>query len=213
MDVSHRRPARRETAAQRSRAETRTRLRASGEALFAERGLHGVTTHDIARRAGVASGTFYLHFKDKRELFREIALESLDALRARLARAWDEARVRDGEGIADDAARVRAHAEALVGFAEEKGSLIRMLFSADADAAAVEADILNTLAESIAKVRSERGRVPTGVDLEVLSQAVVGMFARVVAWWVEDPGRATREDVIDTLTRIQLQGTQASTAE
>jgi AcrR family transcriptional regulator len=33
--------------------------------LFAERGLSRVTSHDIARRAGVAAGTIYLHFDDK----------------------------------------------------------------------------------------------------------------------------------------------------
>jgi hypothetical protein len=41
----------------------------------------------------------------------------------------------------------------------------------------------------------------------VLSQALVGMLARVVAWWVEDPRRASRDTVARTLTRIQLGGT------
>jgi AcrR family transcriptional regulator len=186
--------------ASRSRAATRARLRESGRALFAERGLHGVTTHDIARRAGVASGTFYLHFRDKRELFREIALEAVGALRERL----EEAR----NGSDDPLERLRSHSTALIAFAEENGPLIRILFSGDADAAAVEADVLNALAESLSKGRSERGGVPPGVQLDVLSQAVVGMFARVVAWWVEDPTRASREEVIETLIRIQLSGTQ-----
>ena len=71
------------SAGARSRAATRQRLLESGKALFAERGLRRVTTHDIARNAGVAAGTFYLHFSDKRELFRELALEALAAWRAR----------------------------------------------------------------------------------------------------------------------------------
>jgi hypothetical protein len=33
------------------------------------------------------------------------------------------------------------------------------------------------------------------------------MWARVVAWWAEDPSRAARETVVETLTRIQLGGT------
>ena len=59
----------------RSRAATRNRILASGTALFARRGLHEVTSHDIASEAGVAAGTFYLHFPDKQTLFREIAAE------------------------------------------------------------------------------------------------------------------------------------------
>ena len=61
------------SAAARSRRATRARLVESGRLLFAKNGLHGVTTHDIAHQAEVASGTFYLHFKNKVEVFQEIA--------------------------------------------------------------------------------------------------------------------------------------------
>jgi hypothetical protein len=35
------------------------------------------------------------------------------------------------------------------------------------------------------------------------------MFARVVAWWIEEPNRAPRESIIETLVHIQLHGTYA----
>src|SRR5512145_2314084 len=76
-----------ETAPARSRAETRRRLLEAAVALFAEKGLHGVTSAQIARRAGVATGTFYLHFADKEALFHEIAFAALAELRARQERA------------------------------------------------------------------------------------------------------------------------------
>ena len=44
-------------------------------------------------------------------------------------------------------------AEAMVSFAEDNREVIRMLFSADSDAAAVESDILNQLANTIAEWR------------------------------------------------------------
>lgn len=181
-------------------AATRERLRAAGVALFAERGLHCVTTHDIARRAGFAAGTFYLHYKDKQELFAELVRAALDALVERVRSAT--------EGARDEADLVERHAAALVDFAAENRELIRVLFSGDGEVAALEQDVLETLAESIAKARSERRRVPRGVDSRVLAQAVVGMYARVVAWWAADPSRATRDDLIASLTRIQLRGTQ-----
>jgi hypothetical protein len=49
--------------------------------------------------------------------------------------------------------------------------------------------------------------MPREIDAAVLSQALVGLLARVVLWWIEDPGRAPRETLIETLTRIQLSGT------
>ena len=61
---------------------------------FAEEGLHAVTSARIARRAGVATGTFYLHFADKHVLFEEIAFRGslYWTLRQRLP-AWGAATV------------------------------------------------------------------------------------------------------------------------
>lgn len=189
--------------APRGPASTRARLLESAEELFAQRGLHGVTTHDIAREAGFAAGTFYLHFRDKSDVFRQIALDTAERLRECVTRAVAS----DG----DVAAAVEAHATALVGFAEANRDVIRILFSADADAAAVESDVLDWLAASIEERRRERaaaGRDDDDLDPGVLSQAIVGMWARVLAWWTEDPDRAARERVVRTLTRIQLSGTR-----
>ncbi|MEE2663715.1 MAG: TetR/AcrR family transcriptional regulator [Myxococcota bacterium] len=182
------------------RAATREKLRQSGLELFAERGLHGLTTHDIAHHAGLAAGTFYLHFPDKQALFREIVLEAMDELRAHLQAATAI--------TVEPTDSVQAHATALMDFAARNRAVIRILFSGDGEAAELEHDVLNTLAESLAKARTERDRVPEGAAPAVFAQALVGMFARVVAWWVEDPSRATRDQVIETLTRIQLTGTQ-----
>ncbi len=196
------RPNGRAAAAARARAETRRRLLASGEALFAEHGLHGVTTHDIAAHAGMAAGTFYNHFRDKSALFREITAEAISGLENRL-RLGDEPdrALRDG---------VRQHAEALVSFATDHRDLMRILFSRERDAVAVQTDVLARLAARIEDGRRraiERGEMPDAIDAAVLAQAVVGMWARVLAWWAEDPARAPADRVVETLTRIQLSGT------
>ena len=196
---------RRATAGNRSREATRGRLLTSGVHLFAERGLNGVTSHDIAREAGVAAGTFYLHFSDKQALFQEIAQDTEARLRARLESAVAEA--------ASLRAAVPAQSEALIDFAAENRNLLRILFGADSGRAG--SDVLDSLAASIAESRSEAiagGTMPRGLDPAVLSQALVGLLARVVLWWLEDPTRATRETVIETLTRIQLSGTHPETS-
>ena len=193
---------RRRTAAERARHATRTRLLASAETLFAEHGLHGVTTHDIAAHAGVAAGTFYNHFADKDSLFREIAIEAVTDLHLRLAACR--------RLVPESHTAVRAQAEALTDVAQEKRNLIRILFSREADAAAVEADVLDGLAASIADEHSaavRAGIANAEIDSAVLAQAIVGMWARVVAWWAEDPSRCARETVVDTLVRVQLGGT------
>lgn len=202
-------PKPRASAAARSRRATRARLLESGRLLFAKHGLHGVTTHDIAHRAEVASGTFYLHFKNKREVFREIVDGSVSELIERMDNAAlpyldDLKRTLDMQGF------VTAQAEAMVGFAEENREMIRILFSADTDAAAVGSDVLSLLASTVAEGRRElmaAGVVPSDVDAAVLGQAVVGMWAQVLSWWSEDPTRVSRNVLIESLTRIQLSGT------
>jgi AcrR family transcriptional regulator len=196
------------TAGERTRAATRARLLQSGKTLFAAQGLHRITTHDIAAHAGVAAGTFYNHFGDKADLFREITDEALAELTRRLDAVTGSSE--------DHRTGVRRQAAALVGFAAENRDLIRILFSREADATAVQTDVLQLMADRVAAVRRQlvdEGRMPREIDPEVLAQALIGMWARVVAWWAEDTSRAPREVVIETLTRIQLQGTHPEQPE
>ena len=89
---------------------------------------------------------------------------------------------------------------------------MRILFSRDSEAAAVEANVLNQLAASIAENRRSQiaaGEMSSDLDPDVLAHAQVGMLARVVAWWVEDPSRVSRAALIETLTQVQLSGTHA----
>jgi AcrR family transcriptional regulator len=174
-------------APERARAATRARLRESGRRLFAERGLHAVTSHEIAGAAGVAAGTFYLHFPDKHALFRELVSEAIAELIARLER--------EVRPLADRETAARARAEVLLGFAEDHGELVRMAFGRGSEAASVGADALDALA---ARLETEHPAVE--------AQAIVGMWARVVSWWAESPGRAPRDEVLRTMIDLQLSG-------
>lgn len=207
VETSETEPSERRSAGSRSRAATRERLLSSGVALFAAKGLHRVTSHDVAHHAGMAAGTFYLHFRDKGALFREIAFEALGDLQQRLDAASDSGDLRDS---------VPRIAEALVCYAEENRERVRIIFSVDRasdgdrEYADVQTDLLSTLAAGIAQGRRQRiasGEMPAELDPVILSQALVGMWARVIAWWVEDPSRASRDTLIQTLTGIQLTGT------
>jgi AcrR family transcriptional regulator len=189
------------TAPARSRNETRRRLVDAGTHLFARDGLHGVTSHEIARAAGVAAGTFYLHFPDKGALFHEVAFEAARKLRARMERA--------GADSPDPAVVVRARAGELLAFAEENRSLVQILFGRNHEAAGVGVDVLEFLAEEIERslrARGSAGMLAPEVEPAVAAQALVGMRARIVAWWAEAPGRIPRETVIESLVRIQASG-------
>src|SRR5271170_1902255 len=60
--------------------EKRARLKAAGMALFGEKGYESTSVDEIARRAKLAVGTFYQHFRSKRQLLLALMDELLEKL-------------------------------------------------------------------------------------------------------------------------------------
>ena len=58
------------------------RLRGAARQLFVAHGYHNTRPQDIARAAGVANGTFYLHFTDKQQAFLDFAEQAQNELLA-----------------------------------------------------------------------------------------------------------------------------------
>lgn len=65
------------------KAERRQQILSNARDVFAKRGYHAAKIDDIVAAAGIARGTFYLYFEDKRAIFAEI----VDRAFARLALA------------------------------------------------------------------------------------------------------------------------------
>jgi AcrR family transcriptional regulator len=184
--------------ARRDPALTRERLIAAGIELFAQHGLHEVTSAAIARQASVATGTFYLHFPDKLALFRTIVFDALRELRAR----QDEAGARQPRGSNDE---LRARLGTFLDFAEEKRALMRVLFARSAEAAGIADEIVAALAPGVERryrALSDAARLPPGLHPAVAAQARAAAVVRIAAWWTEDPSRATRSEVIETLVAL-----------
>ncbi|MBO9998774.1 MAG: TetR/AcrR family transcriptional regulator [Cyanobacteria bacterium SID2] len=55
--------------------ETRTRILKSARRLFARQGFEGTTTRALARDAGVAEGTLFRHFDNKKAILVEVATQ------------------------------------------------------------------------------------------------------------------------------------------
>lgn len=179
----------------RSRVATRRRLVEAGTRLFAADGLHGATSARIARAAGVATGTFYLHFKDKQALFREIVFGALEELRVRQDRA-------SADTEPGSRAFLRARTVELLAFAEDHGDMIRVVFGRGGESATIGEEVMDAIVPGMRKAfeaRQARGELAPEVHPAVAAQAVAAMLTRVIAWWVEDPTRAKREEVIETL--------------
>lgn len=58
--------------ASREKEQRRAQILAVATQVFAEKGYHDARIDDIVVRAGIARGTFYLYFSDKRAIFEEL---------------------------------------------------------------------------------------------------------------------------------------------
>ncbi|MBW4681931.1 MAG: TetR/AcrR family transcriptional regulator [Microcoleus vaginatus WJT46-NPBG5] len=58
-----------------SEAQTRNRILQSAQRLFANKGYEGTTTRDLAADAGVAEGTLFRHFSNKKAILVEVATQ------------------------------------------------------------------------------------------------------------------------------------------
>ncbi len=175
------------------RLETRRKLLEAGAELFAEGGVRAVTSTAIARRAGVATGTFYLHFPDKHALFEELVDAALEEMRPqsdaeRSGLPAEESMRRDLERMLEVAQRRRDLIRAVFDRGESSGLAER-----------VQDRIAGAFEERYARVFRERGiRLHPGAA----AQARAALLVRVIAWWAEEPGRATRDEIIDVLMAL-----------
>ncbi|MGB8345771.1 MAG: TetR/AcrR family transcriptional regulator [Ktedonobacteraceae bacterium] len=65
----------------RKRARTRAELLAAARVVFSAHGFHDASIAQITAQADVGVGTFYLHFRDKEEIFSTLLEEGFDEIR------------------------------------------------------------------------------------------------------------------------------------
>ncbi|HET9955185.1 MAG TPA: TetR/AcrR family transcriptional regulator [Polyangiaceae bacterium] len=84
-----------------AKAERREQILKSAREVFARRGYHATTIDDIVADAGLARGTFYLYFDDKRAIFSEL----IERFAARITQAIQRIDPNDPERSVDLQAR------------------------------------------------------------------------------------------------------------
>ncbi|MBT7797618.1 MAG: TetR/AcrR family transcriptional regulator [Gammaproteobacteria bacterium] len=99
---------------------TLDRLRLAARELFVELGYHETRPQDVARLAGVANGTFYLHFADKQQAFLDFAEQAQNELLEVMSDRLQE--------ISGSRARWRVTCGAVVDFGAEHPGLLQAAF-------------------------------------------------------------------------------------
>lgn len=105
------------------KTERRQQILGVARELFSKRGYHQTTIDDIVAQAGVARGTFYLYFEDKRAVFSDLVDRFAGQLSMAIVRI-----------VTDDAARsvteqVRENIRAIIATALADRAMTKILFS------------------------------------------------------------------------------------
>ena len=94
----------------------------SAKEVFSKKGFHKASISDIVQRAGIARGTFYLYFKNKRHLFNCLLESLLQELDQRIKT------IELGEGSPPPLEQLRANLTRVMTFSLEEPQLIQILF-------------------------------------------------------------------------------------
>src|SRR5512133_3740531 len=106
-----------------AKAERRQQILLAAREVFAKRGYHQATIDDIVAHAGVARGTYYLYFEDKRAVFSDL----IDRFSARLTMAIITINTDDPTRSVGE--QVRQNIRAVIGTCLADRSMTKILFS------------------------------------------------------------------------------------
>lgn len=186
---------------------TRSRLLEAAEEVFAEQGFFRASIAEITRRAGVAQGTFYLYFKAKEEIFRELVLQMSHDLRRELQEATAPLVHRC------DAERVGF--ETFLRFVLRRRNLYTVLRECES----VDPDLHRWHYERLAQgyVRGLRMAMVRGqvrnLNPEAVAYALMGAFHMAGMRWPHWDGGLPPQEVVDSIVSLVLYGLSPSPPE
>lgn len=158
--------------------KTRQELLHAAEEVFGAKGFDRASITDITQRAGVAQGTFYVHFEDKRAIFVELVEELGRRLRAELAQAT--------AGLAERLEVERAGFRAFFQFSTRHRNLYRIVRQAEF----VDPEVFRAYYRRMASgyVRGLRQAMDDGqirrMDPETLAYCLMGVADFLGMRWV-----------------------------
>lgn len=183
---------------------TRQRLLDAAEEVFGTKGFERASIVDVTRGAGVAQGTFYVYFTDKRAIFTELVTELGHDLRRHIAQAV--------AGLQDRMAVERAGFRAFFQFIGAHRNLYRIVRQAEFVDEELYRDYYRRLAAGYAsglEAAMRAGQVAR-LDPETMAYCLMGvgdfLGMRWVLWEEHDPPAR----VIDTMTELIHHGIEGS---
>jgi AcrR family transcriptional regulator len=181
-----------------SAQERREVIEQAALAVFAERGYHGASIDEIARRSGVSPPVVYDHFDSKLDLHKRL----LERTRDELLAMWTEQLA--GDDPAEE--RIPRALDAWARYVEKHPYAPRMFFNETTGDPEVEAIHREVKAQGAAALGAILGREP-GAEriagsadseaLEMAAEVIRAGLTGLAIWWSEHP-HVPREQIVAT---------------
>jgi len=175
----------RKTAATAARREARrTVLLDAATRMFASHGYHGATVPMIVAEAGSSVGSFYVHFRNKEDIFAAV----LEALGRKLAEIMKIDEVAQPNPLLRIAAAVQALFVHLAQFQQEARILIVESSGLSPHLEQVRRSILRNQAEEVHRDLLSSPNVFSVMDSIIAARCLVGaVYESLYSWLEEDP--------------------------
>ncbi len=169
----------------------------AGTQVFASKGYFATRVDDIVNVAQISHGTFYLYFANKEELFRALAGEVAEEMRA-LAESLGPL-----EPGPEGRAELREWIARLSDLYEHNGAVLRAWTEAEiggSEFGRLGTDVLSQFTRVLSQHIA--GVAPADLDVSVASLALVAMLERLNYYVIARQVHVERADMIDTLARV-----------
>ena len=180
-----------------SAPERRDTIERAATELFAQRGYHGASMDEIARRSGVTPPVVYDHFTSKLDLHRRL----LERTRDELVAMWREQLA--GDEPAGE--RIPRALDAWARYVESNPYAARMFFqetTGDPQARAIHAEVQAQARATLAVILggepgAENIAGPDEQALEMAAEVMRAGLTGLAIWWIEHP-EVPRERIVET---------------
>lgn len=184
---------------------TRQALLDAAEEVFGELSYDRASVSEITRRAGVAQGTFYVYFPDKKAAFTELVKVLNHDMRTTIARAI--------EGLTDRLEMERTGFRAFFDYVSRHRALYKLVREAEF----VDYDIYrwhyDTLGERYVRGIKEAiadGQLRADLDPVTAANILMGIAELTGSYWVLDKGIPPPDEVLDQIMAFVSRGMEAS---
>ena len=162
----------------RKRAHTRAELLRAARQVFAKRGYHDASIAEITELADVGVGTFYLHFRDKDEIFTTMLADGMRVLRDQVLAEAEQAVPERAFAAAIRAIFRHAYAER---------DLFQIALSGErrlSSTLKAQSHMIDGFTRAFERLQSQ-GQLD-GFDVPLLARFITGIITQGIMWWFEN---------------------------